>query len=154
MLKNIKNVHKNVHKSIQKLNGSKLFAGLVMLMLNIGSKYVTLKLSKTQEDFLRASLARELLIFSVVWMGTHDIYMSILLTAAFIILADFLFNEKSKFCIIPDKLKAIQRDIDLNNDNEISEEEIEKAEEILRKAKRKREKQAQMDMLNYIDANK
>ena len=150
MLKNIK----NVHKSIQKINGSKLFAGLVMLMLNVGSKYVTLKLSKTQEDFLRASLARELLIFSVIWMGTHDIYISVLMTAAFIILADFLFNEKSKFCIIPDKLKAIQRDIDLNNDNKISEEEIEKAEEILRKAKRKNEKQAQMDMLNYIDANK
>jgi hypothetical protein len=144
----------DIHNSIQKLNGSKLFAGLVMLMLNIGSKYVTMKLSKTQEEFLRANLARELLIFAVVWMGTHDIYLSIFMTAAFIILADYIFNEKSKFCIIPHKLRSIRRSIDLNQDDFISDEEIEKAHEILAKAKKKREKEIQLEMLNSMDVNK
>ena len=35
------------------LNNSKFFAGLVMIMLNIGSKYVTIELSKSQEAYLK-----------------------------------------------------------------------------------------------------
>ena len=37
------------------LNNSKFFAGLVMIMLNIGSKYVTIELSKSQEAYLKNS---------------------------------------------------------------------------------------------------
>ena len=35
------------------LNNSKFFAGLVMIMLNIGSKYITIELSKSQEQYLK-----------------------------------------------------------------------------------------------------
>ena len=76
------------------------------------------------------------------------------MTAAFIILADYIFNEKSKFCIIPHKLRSIRRSIDLNQDDFISDEEIEKAHEILAKAKKKREKEIQLEMLNSMDVNK
>ena len=34
------------NKMIHSINNSKFFAGLVMIMLNIGSKYITIKLSK------------------------------------------------------------------------------------------------------------
>ena len=61
-----------------------------------------------QEEFLKLSLARELLIFSIAWMGTHDIILSVLMTAAFVVLADYLFNEKSKLCILPEKFKKIE----------------------------------------------
>ena len=66
---------------ISRLNDSKFFAGIIMLMLNLGSRYITLNLSKTQEEFLKLSLARELLIFSIAWMGTHDIILSVLMTS-------------------------------------------------------------------------
>jgi len=45
------------------LNNSKFFAGIVMIMLNIGSKYITIKLSKSQEAYLRNTIARQLLSF-------------------------------------------------------------------------------------------
>ena len=38
--------------AINNLNTSKLFAGIIMILLNVGSKYVTLDISKTQESFL------------------------------------------------------------------------------------------------------
>ena len=57
-------------KAMQTVNNSKFFAGLVMLMINIGSKYITIELSKTQEAYLKYTLARQLLIFSLIWMGT------------------------------------------------------------------------------------
>ena len=77
------------------LNNSKFFAGLVMIMLNIGSKYITIGLSKSQEQYLRNSAGRQMLIFAISWMGSRDIVIALILTAVFTILTDHLFNENS-----------------------------------------------------------
>ena len=77
-----------------------------MIMLNIGSKYITIKLSKSQEAYLRNTIARQMLIFSIIWMGTRDVLVSIGMTAAFSILTTHLFNEESSFCIIPYNLNT------------------------------------------------
>ena len=54
----------NILRSVaHNINTSKFFAGFVMIMLNIGSKYITIKLSKSQESYLRNTIARQLLIF-------------------------------------------------------------------------------------------
>ena len=41
--------------ALASLNNSKFFAGIVMIMMNIGSKYISIKLTKSQEH-LRTSL--------------------------------------------------------------------------------------------------
>lgn len=128
----------------QKINNSKLFAGLVMIMLNIGSKYITIKLSKSQEEYLRNSVARQLLIFSIVWMGTRDVVISFFLTATFIVLTDHLFNEESKFCVIPTSLKNYAHILDTNKDKFISEDELNKAMKIVETAQKQKRKQSQM----------
>lgn len=140
---------KTIGRTLGMLNNSPLLAGLAMLMLNIGSKYVELGLSKTQEQALRNGIARELLIFAMVFMATKDIVLSTIMTASFIILSDFILNENSRFCIIPSYMRRISMEIDLNGDNVISEEEEEKAIEVLRKAKeQKRKKQQAMFVAN------
>ena len=70
-----------------RLNSSKFFAGLVMILLNIGSKYITIELSKSQEAYLRNSLGRQMLIFAISWMGSRDILIALALTAIFNVLA-------------------------------------------------------------------
>tara|TARA_Y100000389_G_scaffold203683_1_gene253016 strand:+ start:7075 stop:7527 length:453 start_codon:yes stop_codon:yes gene_type:complete len=134
MYKQLKKVTKVITNSINSLNNSKFVIGIMMLLLNIGSKYIELGLTKTQEHAIRNALGREVLIFAIVFMGTRDIVTSTLMSAAFIILSDHLFNEKSKLCIVP-KMKNIASEIDENKDNIISPDEEKKALEILRKAK-------------------
>ena len=129
-----------ITKIIHYINNSKLFAGLVMIMLNIGSKYITIKLSKSQEEYLRNSIARQLLIFSIVWMGTRDIVMALLLTGSFIILTDHLFNEESQYCVIPTYLKNYAHLLDENQDDYISKEEVSKAMAIVEKSKKQKRK--------------
>jgi len=41
------------------LNTHPLFIGLMVIMLNIGSKYITIKLSKSQEQYIKNSLGRQ-----------------------------------------------------------------------------------------------
>ena len=124
-----------IHSSLLSLNNSKFFSGLVMIMLNIGSKYITIELSKTQEQYLRNNIGRQILIFSISWMGTRDIYLALGLTAIFTILTQYLFNENSSLCILPENVKALDSVLDLNNDNKISDDEIKHAIDVLNKAK-------------------
>lgn len=123
------------------INNSKFVLGITMLLINIGSRYIELGFTKTQEQALRNGLGRELLIFSIVFMATHDIVTSIVMTASFIILSDYLFNENSKLCVLPERLKKIAEMVDENNDNIISPEEEKKAIEVLRKAQKNKTKQ-------------
>ena len=114
-----------IHNSVLSLNNSKYFAGVAMLIVNIGSRYITLGLSKSQEEYIKNFVVRELLIFSIIWMATRDIYIAITMTAAFIILADYALNENSSYCILPEKYKQIHKLIDTDEDGLISPEETE-----------------------------
>ena len=139
-----------VRKHLASLNNSKFFAGLVMIMLNIGSKYITIELSKTQEEYLKNHVARQVLIFSISWMGTRDILMSLGLTAIFIVLTDFLFNENSKFCVIPMEYRKYKDVLDLNGDGVVTPDEIKKAEEILSKAKQQQNNTTMLKTMNQF----
>ena len=116
------------------INNSKLLAGLGMIILNLFSKYVVLDLSKSQEAFIKNTLTRELLIFVVVFVGTRDLLLSLFLTATFVVLSGTVFNEKSRFCVIPEKYKYLHQEVDANRDGKITNDEIKKAQELLYKA--------------------
>jgi hypothetical protein len=135
------------------INDSRFLAGLCMIFLNIGSKYVELGLTKTQEQALRNVLAREMLIFAIVFTSTRDLVISILMTGAFSAMTNHLFNEKSRYCILPDRLRKISYEVDLNKDGLISPEEEEHALQILRKAKEQKEKRVQANFTSYVASN-
>lgn len=135
------------------INDSRFLAGLCMIFLNIGSKYVELGLTKTQEQALRNVLAREMLIFAIVFTSTRDLIISILMTGAFSAMTNHLFNEKSKYCILPDRLRKIAYEVDLNTDGSISPEEEEHALQILRKAKEQKQKRQQANFISYVASN-
>jgi hypothetical protein len=132
------------------INESKLFIGISMILLNIGSKYVDFKFTKTQEQMLRNGIAREIVIFTIVFMGTRDITYAILLTAAFIILSEYIFNDKSKYCLASTKMKKLAAQIDINNDTIITPEEEQKALEILQKAEKNRSQNIQGKYNAYL----
>ena len=129
-----------IYNNITALNTSKYFAGIMMLTLNLGSKYITLELSKTQETYLKYTIGRQVLLFSILWMGTRDIVISLVLTAVFVILGNYLLNENSKFSILPKKMDTLKSELDTNGDGVISEKEIDDAIEILRKARKNKDK--------------
>lgn len=126
---------------IYALNNSKFFAGIIMLIMNIGSKYITLELSKSQEDYIKYTLGRQILVFAILWMGTRDIVVALILTCVFILFADYLLNDNSKFCIIPDKCSNIMNQLDADGDGKISSKEINDAIHILKKARKQKHPQ-------------
>ena len=137
------NMFDYVHNHILFLNNSKFFAGIVMILLNIGSKFITIQFSKSTEEYLKMNVTKQILVFSMAWMGTRDIYTALVLTAVFTILSDHLFNEESPYCIVPEKYKVLNKLVDTNNDGVVSEQEITSAIAILEKAKKEKNKKEQ-----------
>tara|TARA_X000000950_G_C13695480_1_gene569906 strand:- start:119 stop:574 length:456 start_codon:yes stop_codon:yes gene_type:complete len=132
------------------LNNSKFFAALVMILLNIGSKYVNLGLTKSQEEYLRHSFLRYLLIFGMCWAASRDIFLTLIFTAIICVSLDYLLNEKSKLCIIPLKYRKFKDVFDTDGDGVLSEEEIKRAEEVILRAKKEQRKHRMVMHLNYI----
>ena len=106
------------------LNNSKYFSGFIMILMNLGSKYVSMELSEVQEEFLSRKLIRRILIFAIFFMATRDVLVSIILTGIFVLFIGSLLNDNSKFCLI--KKKNPKTKI-------IDKEDVEKAKKIIKK---------------------
>ena len=88
----------SIYQKIHNLNNSKVFAGILMILMNLGSKYIALELSETQEEFLSNIVIRRIVIFVVAFIATRDIIISLVLTGVFILLVSGLFNDNSNKC--------------------------------------------------------
>jgi hypothetical protein len=127
-----------LHSSIHSMNSSKMFAGCMIITLNIASKFTTIKLSKTTEAYLKFSFSRDALIFAIAWVGSRDIYIALTITIIFIVFMDFLLNEESYYCIVPTNfcehyITLLDND-GPTNDLPVSTDEIKRAKEILARA--------------------
>ena len=134
---------------IKIINDNKFFAGVIMLTMNIGSKYISIELSKTQESYIKYSLGRQLLVFTVLWMGTRDIVTSLIMTVIFILFADYLFNEHSRYCIIPDKYKELNMTLDTTH-NKVTQKEVNDAIDVLKRARINKKDKPDDDLENKL----
>jgi len=140
-----------LHDHIMFLNSSKFFAGIIMILLNVGSKFISIQFSKSAEEYLKYSVSKQLLVFAMAWMGTRDIYTALALTAIFVVLSDHLFNEESSLCVVPHTYRVLDKLIDTNNDGIVSKQELDKAYEILEKAKKEKQLKEQKDAMLKFD---
>ena len=134
---------------IENLSNNKLLIGLVAIFVNIGSRYIDLKLTPNQEALIR-NVGREVLIFTITLLYSRNLIIAIMITAAFIIIFQYAFNEKSSFCILPEKYKNIYAAMDLNRDGVVGSEEIQKAEQVLERAKNQKQLYNKIFMLNNL----
>ena len=133
------------------LNNSKFFAGVVMILLNVGSKFIQIQFSKSTEEYMKWSVSKQLLVFAMAWMGTRDIYTALGLTAVFTILSDYLFNEECSLCIVPHKYRVLHKLIDTNQDGKVSETELAAAVAVLERANREKQLKAQKEAYSKFD---
>jgi len=133
------------------LNNSKFFAGVIMILLNVGSKFIQIQFSKSTEEYMKWSVSKQLLVFSMAWMGTRDIYAALGLTAVFTILSEYLFNEESRLCIVPHKYRVLHKLIDTDEDGTVTETELTNAIAVLEKAKKEKYRKQQRTAYKNFD---
>jgi hypothetical protein len=110
------------------LNSSLIFNAVIMLLMNVGGKYIVKEIPPSVDKIFENQLARQFLIFCMVFVATRNIQVSIFLTIMFIIIMNVLLNENSKYCILP---STILDSLDTNQDGKISHDEIVTAQKML-----------------------
>jgi len=121
---------KRINKTIMDLNTSKIFAGLMIIILNISSRFVDLKISKSFESYLKHTFSRQVLVFAIAWMGTRDIYVAFIIVGIFTLIVDFLCNEESKLCCFSSEFKDYH--IELMTER-VSKQDYDKANDTIKK---------------------
>ena len=116
----------NINEIIDSINSNTYFYGILMILLNMGSKYIEMDLVNNHKEFLSSTVLRRLLIFTMAFIATRDVIASLVITAAFIIIVLNLFNTESDYCIIKKPNKTVP--------TEITQEQVEHAFNILKKA--------------------
>jgi hypothetical protein len=123
-----------LHEHIQAINNSKIFAGLMIITLNIVSKFANIKLSKTLESYFKYTFSRQILVFAIAWMGTRDIYIALFITLIFIVVTEYLLNEDSAFHVMPESFKNHHLTLLEEDGEKVSDEDVAKAKDVLKKA--------------------
>jgi len=83
------------------LSSNKYVLGIMILLINLGARYIGNELNEFSHKVLNHKFARRFLIFLVIWMGSRDIIVSLVITTCFILLSNTLLNEQSTYCILP-----------------------------------------------------
>jgi hypothetical protein len=138
-----------INNAVSSLNSSTFFAGIMMICLNIGSRYIQLNLDESTESYIKYALTKEILVFTISWMATRNIYSALVLTAVFVVLADFILNEKSRYCLLPKNFIKSRKLGEYTNNKVITDKEVSDAMDIIEKHKQQKSKSSQ---LNYLDA--
>jgi hypothetical protein len=84
---------------LQIFNSNPYFIGIMMLILNLGGRFISLEVTKKQEQFLQLPWVRRGLIFTVLFVATRNIWVAFWATLTVILFLGYLFNENSALCI-------------------------------------------------------
>jgi hypothetical protein len=135
--KGILGIYNFASQHLTALSSSKYFAGFMIVLLNISSKFVTFKFSKAMEAYLKYTFSRNVLIFAMSYMGCRDIVIAFTITISFIICMDYLLNEESALYILPESFKTFHLNkFEENMDNKTTEptpDEVNRAIQVLSK---------------------
>ena len=61
------NVFESLNKMAAKVDNSKLFAGIMMILLNVGSKFIPIQFSPSTEAYMKMNLGKQILVFAMAW---------------------------------------------------------------------------------------
>jgi len=79
------------------LNENKYFIGLMMIMVNIGSRFIIEELNDEQRKLINNPYFRRIVIFSVIFMATRDIVISLIITGFIVLYLYSCEDEKEDY---------------------------------------------------------
>ena len=65
------------------LNNSRLFAGLAMLMVNIGSRYIITDFGLSYDSLMNNDVVKQVIVFCMIFAATRDVKIAFILSFLF-----------------------------------------------------------------------
>lgn len=88
------------------INTNPYFIGLMMLLLNLGGRFLGMEISKEQEKVFQNPWVRRALVFTVLFVATRNVFVAGIMTIFVLLFLSFLLNENSELCLWKDSCEA------------------------------------------------
>ena len=128
------------------INTNPYFIGLMMLLLNLGGRFLGMEISKEQEKFFQQPWVRRALIFTVLFVATRNVIVAFIMTIFVVLIMTVLLNENSVFYLGAPIVVEAPKEGQIG----LSPEE----QDILRKLMEKQARFAPKDKESYQDKKK
>jgi len=112
------------------MNSSVLFTGLSSLAMQIGGRYWMAEIPSNLENIFNTPFFRRIFLFFVIFIAFRDVRKAMLGTLLFILIFNYLLDEKSKI-YIGDKLGIQTKKQELAKERIITPVELQNAKEII-----------------------
>jgi hypothetical protein len=86
---------------ISLVNSNPYIIGVTYLFLNLCGRFLTMELTKQQEQFLAKPFLRPFILFAVMFVGTRNIAIAFWSTIGILSILWFFANENHILCLIP-----------------------------------------------------
>lgn len=80
-------------------NTNPYFIGVMMLVLNLGGRFLAMDVTKEQEKLFQNPWFRRFIIFTVLFVATRNVAVAAVLTLFVVIVFNYLLNENSALYI-------------------------------------------------------
>lgn len=90
------------------LDQNTYISALSMVLMNIGSRYISMDISKAQEQILKHQVFRRITLFCIFYVATRSMLISCMLTFVFIVVNSCFLHEESMFCILPHSARKVE----------------------------------------------
>ena len=118
---------------LQTIGVNRIFNGVSTMAIQFGGRYVSSEIPSNVEKILNRPFFRRLFIFFIAFIAFRDIKIAILATLIFILLFNYLLDEKSKIYL--GKLFRLQP-LEIKKEIPITASDLENAQNIIRRYNR------------------
>ena len=95
-----------LEQTFMAINTNPYFIGLMMLLLNLGGRFLGMEISKEQEKIFQNPWVRRGLVFTVLFIATRNVFVAAIMTIFVLLIMSFLFNENSELCLWKDSCES------------------------------------------------
>lgn len=88
------------------LSGSKVVWACAAILASLGSRFVITDITPAQQGVLTSPVVRRMVVFCMIFLPTRDVLLSACMTVVFFALVDGLLNERSRYCVLPECVRA------------------------------------------------
>ena len=81
---------------LDQLSENKIFIGLIMIMVNIGARFIIDEIGEENNYIIHNPYFRKVVIFCSVFMATRDIGVSLIVTIIFSVIMNEVLKNNSK----------------------------------------------------------
>ena len=116
---------------LQAIGVNKIFNGVSTMAIQFGGRYVASEIPSNVERVLNRPFFRRLFIFFIAFIAFRDIKIAILATLIFILLFNYLLDEKSKIYL--GKIFRLQPLEEIKKETPITAVELENSLNVIRR---------------------